>query len=165
MEKEQKRFTDIAIQINLALWTSLIAINGITIAGFAIIATSYNFNLLISLIVITPSIISCFFIINNFLVSKQQYEIIMNILDTITQQEITENQKEKNKDDAKKKHKIIESNTIIVIKLMFIQILFFILLIYFEIFFPDFFNFIFMKNTIPPTVSLFPWQTKFHCPY
>ncbi|MFA5359214.1 MAG: hypothetical protein WC310_05385 [Patescibacteria group bacterium] len=162
IKTEQKRYIGIAIQINLAFWTSLIAINGITIAGFSIIATSYNFNLLLSSIVITPSVISCFLIINNFLLAKQQYEILNSISDNI--QEITDEQKEKNRLEAEKKHKIIEKNNNTVIKLIISQVIFFVLIISFFILFPNFINLIFMKNFIPPTDMRPHWHASFHCP-
>ena len=154
LKKEQKRFTDITIQINLALWTSLITVNGIIIAVFAIITASLRLNILLSLIIAVPSVISCFLIIHNFLLTKKQYEIIMEIFENL--QEITEIQKEKNLLDAEKKRKIVEKNNGIVIKLMLIQVFFFILLIYFAVIFPNFINFILMKDSVPQTVILNP---------
>lgn len=160
MYEEQKRFTDIAIQINLAFWTSLTAINGIIIASFAVIATSYSFDLLLSIIVIAPSVISCFLIIDNFLLAKKQYEIIINILDH--EQEITENQKEKNKDDAKNKHKRIENNNSVVILFMVLQILFFVFFIIFPFSSSDFFS---MKNSVPEGRFWQPPYSELHKPY
>jgi hypothetical protein len=116
---EQTRIIDKVLQVNLAYWSILIAINGIIVSVLSIISALKGINILFVLLISIPSIISCVVLINNFQKTLYQYKLIMKRL---SGPEISQKQKDKDIKQAKLDHDITQNNTKKALIFLFVQI-------------------------------------------
>lgn len=115
----QQHFINKALESNFALWNALVTVNGVMLTAFSILPmVSPGTNKFVSLLLVACCFVSLLLLVWNFLVTKEHYREIGEMLST-PELELAEGQRKKNLKAENRQHRNVRLRERAVLLLFF----------------------------------------------